>query len=306
MNKLEELRKIYEDTAIPKDLSKTVQTALQEGLQQKSGTNTTDLSGLNEKTGKKATQKIRRRYRTVATTAAALLLAFGIFSVTVQTNEAFADSVSDLPLLGNLVRVLTGVQMDESDSAAHIEMTLPKVEGLTDKKTEKRINQEINDKMAAIVADSKQRALEDKKAYLETGGKESDFIPREIIVNYEVKNISAETLSFVVRETETAANAYTEEFYYNIDLTSNQDISLESYLGPDYKESINAQIKEEIVQRSKEKDAVYWDGSDGIEGFSSISDNQNFYINESGNVVIVFNKYEIAPGYMGMQEFEIK
>ena len=32
---------------------------------------------------------------------------------------------------------------------------------------------------------------------------------------------------------------------------------------------------------------------------------QNFYINSNGKVVIVFEKYEIAPGYMGIQEFEI-
>ena len=30
-----------------------------------------------------------------------------------------------------------------------------------------------------------------------------------------------------------------------------------------------------------------------------------FYINEKGRIVIVFEKYEIAPGYMGTQEFEI-
>ena len=40
-------------------------------------------------------------------------------------------------------------------------------------------------------------------------------------------------------------------------------------------------------------------------GFKTISDDTPFYINENGNPVIVFEKYEIAPGYMGYQEFEI-
>ena len=30
-----------------------------------------------------------------------------------------------------------------------------------------------------------------------------------------------------------------------------------------------------------------------------LEENQSFYINEKGNPVIVFNKYEIAPGFMG-------
>ncbi len=34
-------------------------------------------------------------------------------------------------------------------------------------------------------------------------------------------------------------------------------------------------------------------------------DDPGFYLNEKGNVVVVYPKYEIAPGYMGIQEFEI-
>ena len=44
---------------------------------------------------------------------------------------------------------------------------------------------------------------------------------------------------------------------------------------------------------------------DGIEGFQSIAADQKFYINAGGNPVVIFEKYEIAPGYMGQQEFEI-
>ena len=50
---------------------------------------------------------------------------------------------------------------------------------------------------------------------------------------------------------------------------------------------------------------MYFDGTNGIEGFQSIADDQPFYINEAGNPVVVFAKYEIAPGSMGQQEFEI-
>ena len=41
------------------------------------------------------------------------------------------------------------------------------------------------------------------------------------------------------------------------------------------------------------------------EGFTSIADDQRFYINEAGNPVLIFEKYEIAPGYMGQPEFEV-
>lgn len=41
------------------------------------------------------------------------------------------------------------------------------------------------------------------------------------------------------------------------------------------------------------------------ENFDKIKANQTFYINNNGNIVIMFNKYEVAPGYMGAPEFVI-
>lgn len=40
--------------------------------------------------------------------------------------------------------------------------------------------------------------------------------------------------------------------------------------------------------------------------FTGISENTKFYMNEAGNPVIVFDKYEIAPGSAGAVEFEIE
>ena len=40
-------------------------------------------------------------------------------------------------------------------------------------------------------------------------------------------------------------------------------------------------------------------------GFETIEAEPDFYVNEKGNPVIVFEKYAIAPGAMGEVEFEI-
>ena len=51
------------------------------------------------------------------------------------------------------------------------------------------------------------------------------------------------------------------------------------------------------------RESVFWSAEEG--GFIGISENAKFYINENGNPVIVFEKYEIAPGSSGEIEFEI-
>ena len=52
---------------------------------------------------------------------------------------------------------------------------------------------------------------------------------------------------------------------------------------------------------------VYWvDNEDMSEwNFESIKEDNTFYVNENGKLTIVFDEYEVAPGYMGSVEFEI-
>ena len=40
--------------------------------------------------------------------------------------------------------------------------------------------------------------------------------------------------------------------------------------------------------------------------WQGIEEDQNFYLDENGNLVVVFDEYEVAPGYMGAQEFTVE
>ena len=63
-------------------------------------------------------------------------------------------------------------------------------------------------------------------------------------------------------------------------------------------------MKEEMKKDSRVK---YWieDAELGDE-FTEIDGKHNFYFNKTGDLVIPFDKYEVAPGYMGCPEFTIK
>ena len=39
--------------------------------------------------------------------------------------------------------------------------------------------------------------------------------------------------------------------------------------------------------------------------FKSIKDDQNFYLDSNGQIVICFDEYEVAPGCMGLVQFTI-
>ena len=53
---------------------------------------------------------------------------------------------------------------------------------------------------------------------------------------------------------------------------------------------------------------MYWVDYDEVAewNFERLKADQNFYFDGTGNLVIVFDEYEVAPGYMGAQEFTVE
>ena len=71
-----------------------------------------------------------------------------------------------------------------------------------------------------------------------------------------------------------------------------------------------ARIIRQMQERAAaDENLVYWgvtEHESQIGGFVSVDENTDFYINADGNPVVCFAEYEAAPGFMGIQEFEIK
>lgn len=278
---LDRAKRRYKETALPDELAFAVSSALRTGERKR-----------------KRSQYVRRSFATLAACAAS-------FALLVNVNPAFASAMESLPVLGPLAGVFTVSRYSIADRNHLIDVRLPALENTGHTDLEQRINTEIRQKIDAVLDEAEQRAQETRDAYVATGGRAEDFIPIIIDVDYDVKCQNEQYLSFLVTKTETLAAAYTEYYVYNIDLGSGRELSLSDLLGPDWKRLANEAVAAGIEARSKEEGNLYFDGTDGVEGFTSIADDQRFFINAAGNPVILFEKYEIAPGYMGPQEFEV-
>lgn len=247
----------------------------------------------------------RMRRRVVRRSLATLASCCACFVLLVNVSPVFARAVYEMPVLGSLARVVTVTQYAIEDKDHLIDVRLPALENTGNTDLEQRINLEIQTRINGVLAEAEDRARQTREAYMATGGAEEDFIPIIISVDYEIKCQNERCLSFILTKTETIASAYTEIYCYNIDLETGKELTLQDVLGPGYREIANAAVRTEIDRRIREEGAGYFDGTDGVEGFQSVTDGQLFYINEGGNPVVLFEKYEIAPGYMGTQEFEI-
>ena len=87
-------------------------------------------------------------------------------------------------------------------------------------------------------------------------------------------------------------------------MMTGKELSLRDLLGPNWMETVNAQVAEQIEELAKDPDNIFWTEEQG--GFQGIEEDQPFYLNADGLPVVVFEKYEIAPGSMGSQEFVIQ
>lgn len=166
------------------------------------------------------------------------------------------------------------------------------------------INQEILDQCNQYADDAVMRAEEYRTAFLETGGTPEEWAEHniKITVGYEIRQQNNEYLSFVVRGTENWTNAYSESKYYNLDLNTGKYVTLKDLLGGDYVELVNKSIREQIAERQNAGETFFTEEEGG---FSGITEDVRFYINENNRPVIVFERYEIAPGAAGEVEFEI-
>jgi Protein of unknown function (DUF3298) len=67
-------------------------------------------------------------------------------------------------------------------------------------------------------------------------------------------------------------------------------------------ENIEVQMKQQMKEDAQK---IYWVEEGDISPFEKIKADQNFYLSSNHKLVISFDKYEVAPGYMGIVEFEI-
>lgn len=294
MSRLEDAKKKYDKTEIPKELSKRVQAAVEE-------------SGARKREREKVVRIRRRKVLAGKCAGVAAGLAI-VFTTALNTNTAFADMAARLPVVGGVARLLTFRSYEKDEGDWKISVKIPSVEmiaadtnGLDDS-----LNQEIHELCIRYGEEAQQRAMEYKKAFMETGGTEEEWTAHNIEINvwYEIKSQTEDYLSFAVMGTESWTSAYSEARYYSIDLKNGKLATLQTLLGDEYVRKADESIQTAMRERQETEGIEFRAQDEG--GFSGIDENTKFYVNEKGNPVIVFDKYEIAPGAYGAMEFEVE
>lgn len=269
-NKMDKLIEQYKDIQIPSELDQVVEKAL---------------------------QKSRKPKRTKTKWIAGVAAAAVILTTSVNLSPAFAQSLEKVPVIGSVVNVLTfkEFKVDEGNYQANIKV--PAVEQLENKSLEQMLN-------AKYLEDGQQlyeKFMEQQQAF-------GEGVHLSVSSGYEIKTDTEQLLSVGRIIEETAGSSMTTLQYDTIDKQNEILITLPSLFGDtSYVEVISEYIIQQMEEQMKaDPSKMYFiDTPDApmADGFKTIAENQNFYVNAENKLVISFNEYEVAPGYMGTVEF---
>lgn len=287
MKRIAEAKQKYENIPIPEALSERV--AAEIGRSRK----------LQDKKAIKAGRNSFMKKTAAAVAAAAVLVTAGV-----NTSEAFARELGSVPVVGPIARVLTFRSYETETEAAHISVDIPGISLISADLSglENGVNEEVYRFCEEYAEEAQARAEEYRQAFLETGGTEAEWEAHDIKIKvwYEIKTFTDDYLSFAVMGADNWSNASAETKYYTFSIKEGKWLSLTDILGNDSIQSAEESIRSQILQREAESGIDFWE-----EEWKGMEGNTKFYVNASGNPVIVFEKYEIAPGAAGPQEFEI-
>ncbi|MEG0472148.1 MAG: DUF3298 domain-containing protein [Solibacillus sp.] len=272
-DKLKNMKNKYEDVPIPKELDEVIENSL--------------------KRKPKKRNKVSWLLGSVA--AASMIFVGGI-----NASPTMAKNLAQIPVLAAVVEVLTFTEYEVKDGNYEANIKVPQITGDSD------VIQALNAQFEA-----------EGKALYEEFTKEINYMDGGhlgVDSGYIVETDTDQLLSMGRYVVNTVASSSTVMHYTTIDKEKQIALTLPglfkdtSYV-PVISEYIQQQMRDEMVTSNGE--STYWVGGTGLieeeftELFETIKNEQNFYITEQGKLVIAFDKYEVAPGYMGLVKFEI-
>ena len=282
---MEDWKKEYDNIKVPEEMREKLEQSINRAKKEK-----------------KRMKKITL-YKTFGSMAAVL----AIVLILPNTSQTAAAAMQQIPLLGNLFKVVTvrEYQVDEERNSANVKV--PQVEvAATDENADSdtveqakvsadAINFDINEETNKLIEEFK-KSMENEEGY------------QNIYIDSNVKLDTDDLFSLELILYQGAGSGYEQHKHYTVDKKTGKELSLKDLCGDDYIDTISEEIKTQMREQMAADETVqYWLDDPEVEewNFDKIAEDQDFYVNEDGHIVVCFNEYDVAPGSMGCVEFTL-
>ncbi|MDD5901510.1 MAG: RsiV family protein [Lachnospiraceae bacterium] len=227
--------------------------------------------------------------------AAAVCFVFVTIFLLPNVSVAYAQTLNRIPVIGDIVRAITIRNYFYSDDKHEMKIDVPKITGAGD--AAEQINQDISQLTETLV-----REFYREVELVGDEGHGSIYLDYETVTNTDTWF----TLKIRVHRATGSSNTYYK--FYHIDKRTNEIVKLGDLAQDDgFYDVLVQEIKRQMkLQMENDSKVVYWmDDSVFGKDIVSLTENHNFYWDDTNDLVITFDKYEVAPGSMGTPEFVI-
>ena len=201
---------------------------------------------------------------------------------------------------GYTFTLTVGMSFKDEAQYWYADLTAPVVSGMADEKDQARLNAYFENRVTEI----RQSYYEDA-AYMEENYKDDEFMPRfGYEYSYSVITDSPDYFVFGTMDYMAAGSSMTVNEFWTLDKHTGELVRIKDLLDPETLKGIPAAVYAAMEEENKNA-GTYW--TENAEVSVDIIDYlQHWYINEDGDLVVTFDKYEIAPGAAGESRFIIK
>lgn len=282
INELENMKTTYENIPVPQEAKERIQKGIDKARKESQHT------------------KVSTFAKGLGITAATAMAAITVLA---NSGPGISYAMAKLPIIGSIAKIVTFKDYKDETRNFNASVKVPKIEA-DDKtspdsaknldKTNKTIEEYANEFIAQYEADLK-ASNGDGSYSLES--------------TYEVIRETDDYLAIRINTTLVMASGTQFTKVFNVDKTTGTILELADFFkkDSDYITAISDNIKEQMEAQMKADDSItYFYNSDVPEwDFKEITRDTSFYFNEKEELVINFEEYEVAPGYMGAVSFTI-
>lgn len=228
--------------------------------------------------------------RTIASLAACM----GMIIVLSNVDPVISNAMAKLPLIGAISKVVTFRTFEDSNNGFEADISVPKV--VTENGEELQANKDISAYADKLIAQ-----YESEIAAADGEGHYS------ISSTYETVYDGDRYLCLKVNTTLVMASGTEYVKIFTIDKTTGKTVMLKDLADTDMLKKISKNIISQMTeQMAADENVTYYIGTETPEwDFSGLDGSESFYFDSDGRLVICFDEYEVAPGYMGAVEFTI-
>ncbi len=196
-----------------------------------------------------------------------------------------------------------GASYTDEGKGWYLKISVPQISGMADEEAQK----ELND-MFLSVKDGVVEEYERDVAYAEESLEEGNEPHFGYEYSYDVVTDSDEYFVFRTTWFMAAGSSSTVNEYYTLSKINGELVDFDDVVKSEEEMlAIREQILAEMIEINESEEGMYWVEDDSLDiSLGQVEYLRHWYIDEDGDLVITFDKYEIAPGAMGNSEFVIK